>query len=275
MATDGAEMTGLVFLAIVTACGAAVRSTWSPCGLSMLSTITPLTERARGHRFSATVAWFLVGAIAGGATLGAVAATLALLVHLLAMPTTAALGVACALAVAGLAADLRVGGLRLPTHPRQVDETWLGRYRRWVYAGGFGAQIGSGLATYVMTAAVYLAIAMAALTGAPVAALGVGVIFGGVRGLAVLAGAAATSPSATRALHARLHRWEPVSRQFAAALQASVAALAAGWASGSALVAAAVAVGCGAMALAAVRSSRRTTSPAAARSGQPYALPAD
>ena len=44
-------MTGLLILAIATACGAAVRSTWSPCGLSMLSTITPLTERARGHRY--------------------------------------------------------------------------------------------------------------------------------------------------------------------------------------------------------------------------------
>ena len=74
-------MTELLILAIATACGAAVRSTWSPCGLSMLSTITPLTERARGHRYGLTVAWFALGALAGGAALGVAAAVLALLVH--------------------------------------------------------------------------------------------------------------------------------------------------------------------------------------------------
>ena len=181
-------MTGLLILAIATACGAAVRSTWSPCGLSMLSTITPLTERARGHRYGLTVAWFALGALAGGAALGVMAAVLALLVHVVGLSATAALATGAVFAVVGLAADLHVAGVRLPTHPRQVNETWLGRYRRWIYAAGFGVQIGSGLATYVMTAAVYLTIVLAALTGSPIAALGIGMLFGAVRGLAVLAG---------------------------------------------------------------------------------------
>ena len=40
----------LVVLAALTAVIAAARSTWSPCGLSMLSSITPLAEQGRGHR---------------------------------------------------------------------------------------------------------------------------------------------------------------------------------------------------------------------------------
>src|SRR5262245_28638289 len=49
-------------LGVVVAVAAAVRSTWSPCGLSMLSSITPFGERSRGHRYSVTAAWFVVGA---------------------------------------------------------------------------------------------------------------------------------------------------------------------------------------------------------------------
>ncbi len=51
----------LTLAAVVVAVAAAGRSTWSPCGLSMLSTITPLGERARGHRWGATAAWFVAG----------------------------------------------------------------------------------------------------------------------------------------------------------------------------------------------------------------------
>ena len=35
----------LLLAAAVVTIGAAVRSTWSPCGLSMLASITPLSER--------------------------------------------------------------------------------------------------------------------------------------------------------------------------------------------------------------------------------------
>ena len=67
----------LTVLALLVAAAAAVRSTWSPCGLSMLSTITPFGERGKGHRYAATCAWFVLGATAGGLALGALAAGLA------------------------------------------------------------------------------------------------------------------------------------------------------------------------------------------------------
>ena len=54
--------TTLAVLGVAVAVAAAARSTWSPCGLSMLSSITPLAERSRGHRFGVTATWFVLGA---------------------------------------------------------------------------------------------------------------------------------------------------------------------------------------------------------------------
>ena len=44
---------------------------WSPCGLSMLSSLNPVSEAARGNRFWLTAVWYVAGAVAGGALLGA------------------------------------------------------------------------------------------------------------------------------------------------------------------------------------------------------------
>src|ERR1700741_2580906 len=179
---------GLGICAGVLAVAAAVRSTWSPCGLSMLSTVTPVAERARGHRYWVTASWFLVGAALGGATLGLLAAGLALFA-----PASAALG-AVVVAIA-LASDARLFGFRLPGHTRQVNENWLADFRPWVYGLGFGWQIGVGLATYIMTAAVYAMVFVAALTGNPLLAFELMTLFGFVRGLAVFLGARLTDPS--------------------------------------------------------------------------------
>ena len=143
---------------------AAVRSTWSPCGLSMLSTITPLGERGRGHSYRSTATWFVVGATGGGATLGLLMSGLALAVSALhpSGTVTGTLALIAALVAAG--SDSGIAGVRLPFHGRQVNERWLDRYRPWVYGAGFGWQIGCGLATYITSAAVYLMIVLGALT---------------------------------------------------------------------------------------------------------------
>ncbi|HTZ45917.1 MAG TPA: hypothetical protein VMB79_18800 [Jatrophihabitans sp.] len=182
---------------------AAARGTWSPCGLSMISAINPMSERSRGNRYWLTTLWFVAGAVLGGAGLGLAGAVLALVLRPLAGTPALLLGAACCLLA--LAADLRIGGLHLPLHPRQVNELWLMRYRRWLYAAGFGAQIGVGFATYIMTAATYLVVALAGLTGSPGQALGAGLLFGLVRGLAVLLSARCRTGDALRRLHARLH----------------------------------------------------------------------
>ena len=226
-------MTPLTLLAVVTAVAAAARSTWSQCGLSMLSTITPMAERSRGRRWSVTVAWFVLGAVLGGASLGLLAVLGAVAVDVTGLAgTTAAVGVAAFAALVAAAMDLGIG-TTMPHHRRQVDEVWLDEYRSWVYGVGFGWQIGSGLSTYIMTAAVYLTVALAALTGSPWQAVGVAALFGLVRGLAILLGVRLTEPDRLRVFHRRFDELGPTVRVAVIVVQIAVAAVAAGAAWGA------------------------------------------
>jgi hypothetical protein len=236
--------TTIAALGVVVAVAAATRSTWSPCGLSMLSSITPLAERSRGHRFGVTATWFVLGATVGGATLGLVAAALAAAVRAIGMDSGAVCAIAAALALVCALSDLRPLGLHLPFHGRQVNEVWLGRYRPWVYASGFGWQIGTGLATYILTAATYLLIALAALTASPAAAVGLCVLFGLIRGLAVFLAAGITTPARLHAFHRRFDQVGPWVRTAVIGVQFGVAAVAAAvaWTPAAALLVTAFAV---------------------------------
>ncbi len=199
----------LVVCAVVLSFASAARSTWSPCGRSMLATITPLAEGGRGHRYRWAAAWFVAGGLAGGATLGAIDGGLAALVRSLALPASVLANVALAAAAITLVAELGLWGFRLPVHHRQVNEHWLDQFRPWVYAGGFGWQVGTGLATYVVTPALYLMILMAALTTTPWVAVAVAASFGLIRGLAVLLGRRITNAQSLTTFHQRFHHAEP------------------------------------------------------------------
>ncbi|MGA3147237.1 MAG: hypothetical protein ABSF33_07145 [Acidimicrobiales bacterium] len=210
-------------VASLVALAAAVRSTWSPCGLSMLSTITPLSERAKGHSYRATAAWFVFGAVAGGATLGAAMALLALGIHELHLSPTTIGATAFGAALLAAASDAGIGGMRLPIHRRQVNERWLDQYRPWVYGSGFGWQIGTGLSTYITTAAVYLMVVLGALTTVPLVALAVGTGFGLVRGLAVLMTRHLTDPAELRSFHRRFADAGPLAGRAAIAVEVTSA----------------------------------------------------
>lgn len=199
------------------------RGTWSPCGLSMISAINPLSERSRGNRYFLTALWFIAGSVLGGLVLGSASGVLAIAARPLADQQAAALAVAALACLVALAADRRVAGFQLPLHPRQVNELWLTRYRRWLYAVGFGLQIGVGFATYIMTAATYLVVVLAALSGSFALAVAAGAVFGLVRGLAVLLSARCRSAQALRQLHLRLSTLDPLSLRAAMACQALVA----------------------------------------------------
>lgn len=231
----------LTLLAAAVAIAAAVRSTWSPCGQSMLSTITPMGEASRGNRFAVTAAWFIAGATLGGAVLGLGAAVVAYLVGVVGISSTTAVGVGSVLALASAAADAQVLGIRVPYHRRQVNEYWLDDYRSWVYGGGFGFQIGIGVATYIMSSAVVLLVLLGALTGEPVVALGIATLFGFVRGLGVLPGARLTTPAKLAAFHAAFDARSEWSRRLVIAVQVTVAVIASGavWGVAGALVVAA------------------------------------
>src|SRR5688572_11138980 len=142
----------------------------------MLASIHPLGERARDRRWGVTVGAYLLGSTVAAALLGAVLGAVGWLLPL--TPGSTAWLVAGAGALA-LAADL--GAIPLPTVHRQVDKDWLDLYRGWVVGAGFGFQLGLGVVTIVNTAAVYLTLALALLTGSIVAGALVGTTFGLVR----------------------------------------------------------------------------------------------
>lgn len=214
-----------LLLGLLTGVAAAARSTWSPCGLSMLSTITPFGERGRGHRYGATASWFFAGAVAGGATLGAVAAGVAALVGVSGLGAHPAglAAVAAVLSAGAAAVDAGLFGAVLPLIRRQVDDGWLAQYRPWVYGAGFGWQIGVGVATYLMTSAVLLVAAFAAFSASPVAALVIGAGFGAARGLTVFLTAGASSPARLRSIHGVLDAAGPTVRGVVVGVQTGAA----------------------------------------------------
>lgn len=190
----------------------------------MLASIHPLGERARDRRWGVTVSAYLVGSTVAAAMFGGLLGAVGDLLPLAPVTTGAMVVVLCAVA---LAFDLGVGGLRLPTVHRQVDKDWLDRYRGWVVGAGFGFQLGLGVVTIVNTAAVYLAMSLALLTGSAGAGVLVGATFGSARALVILAVARVYRPDQLRAALRRMQLWQPVSRRIGIAVQA-VAMVAAG-----------------------------------------------
>ncbi len=188
----------------------------------MLSSISPLGERARRARWGLTVAAYFVGSALGGAAVGSLSA---LAGSLLPTPwrasTLAALVVAAAL-VAGLVLDLRARGGGLPSWRRQVDEAWLDRYRGWVYGFGFGVQLGAGVVTIVTSSTVYAVLVLAAWSGHVGVGLALGAVFGVSRALPVLALRQVQAPADLHRFFGRVERWgTPVDRLARAGLVAS------------------------------------------------------
>ncbi|HEY7720529.1 MAG TPA: hypothetical protein VIB11_01720 [Pedococcus sp.] len=147
----------------------------------MLSSISPLGERARASRWWVTTTAYLIGSLAGGLALGGLAGVLGSLVPEGWRGSPLSLGVLAALLAVGLVLDIRSGGHALPSWRRQVDEQWLTRYRGWVYGVGFGAQLGFGVVTIVTSSTTYAAVLLAVLGGSPAAGLLIGGVFGVVR----------------------------------------------------------------------------------------------
>ncbi|MDT7572309.1 MAG: hypothetical protein QOE05_2483 [Actinomycetota bacterium] len=160
----------------------------------MLTSISPLGERARGNRWGVTVTLYVVASLLGGLTTGALLGFAGSFFDASAWVAAVVCGVAAVLDVAR----------RLPTMRRQVDEDWLTRYRGWVYGVGFGYQLGLGVVTIVTSAATYAMLALCLLSGSTTRGLVIGGCFGLVRALPILALRRASTPEALRAIAARL-----------------------------------------------------------------------
>jgi hypothetical protein len=183
----------------------------------MLASITPLGERGRHSRWGLTVSAFLLGATAAGAGAGgALGAAGGLALHDGWRPRLAVLGIALAVAIAIDAGD------RVPGPGRQVDERWLDRYRGWVYGIGYGSQLGLAVTTVVSSAASYVALLAAFLTGSNGAGALILGCYGAVRGLTPLATAGIRTPRQLLALHGTMERWRWRARWGSVAAQTGV-----------------------------------------------------
>lgn len=195
-------MTWLFAAGLISAVIGAARGTWSPCGESMLSSITPVGERTRGYRWGVTVAMFLTAATLGGAFTGWVIGHLGAFL----LDGRAGLVTVAVLAAAVIAAVVDGTSLRRYVNwpHRQVDERWFSTHRRWVYATLFGAQLGLGFLTVIPAALILLIALLAAGTGDPVAAAIIGATFGATRGLSLFAVVRANDPVVLRRIMAKV-----------------------------------------------------------------------
>ena len=173
----------------------------------MLSSISPLGEQARASRWWVTTAAYVLGSLLGGLALGGLFGALGSLVPEPWRSSPWALGLAGALLLVGLALDLRLGGLALPSWRRQVDEQWLTRYRGWVYGVGFGTQLGFGLVTIITSSTTYAVVLLALLTGSPAAGLLIGGVFGLVRALPSVLMAGVRDRVELHRIFIRVERW--------------------------------------------------------------------
>ncbi len=191
----------------------------------MLGSITPLGERGRNSTWGVTVTALLIGATAGGAGTGWLAGSIgALLRRPLRLPGGAAPVVLLGLVAAGLALDSGWFGARVPGPRRQVNEDWLRRYRGWVYGGGFGLQLGSGVVTVVSISAVYTMIAAALLSGSPWWGAVIGAAFGAVRGATAFGVAGVDRPQRLVGGDRTLRRWDRPARRIALTAEAGLLA---------------------------------------------------
>ncbi|MDE0805204.1 MAG: hypothetical protein OSA99_18015 [Acidimicrobiales bacterium] len=176
----------------------------------MLSSIHPLGERAKNNRFGLTAALFALGSVAGGATTGVVIGIAGLAADAVSSPDAAVLSAAIVVFAAGI---VEWRGAALPSLRRQVDEDWLTRYRRWVYATGFGFQLGAGVLTYITSAGVFAALGCALFVGHPAGAMAIMATFGLTRGLSLVAARSITTPDRLRAFFRRLHATAPSAKR--------------------------------------------------------------
>ena len=180
----------------------------------MLGSITPLGERSRDRRWGSTVTAYVAGSAFAGLVVGALLGALGRVVGA-GLTTTARLSVLALVVAVGLAADLHMGGLRLPSVHRQVNEEWMVRYRGWVYGLGFGLQLGTGVVTVVTTSAVYAMWVAALLSGSMQAGALVGLTFGVVRAATVFAVAGVRRPDQLGRVDVALRRWDARTRRVA------------------------------------------------------------
>ncbi len=180
----------------------------------MLSSIHPLGERGRGFTFGQTATAFIVGSTIGGLVTGAIFGGIGALASRLLEAGGVVLGPTARLMVVAGAAIVAVVVERtntaLPSVHRQVNEDWLHEFRGWVYGLGFGFQLGTGLMTFITSAALVLWLVTILMAGSIVGSLAIGGAFGLARGLGILSVHRVRSTDDLVRFHRALHARSPL-----------------------------------------------------------------
>lgn len=187
----------------------------------MLGSMNPLVQRARNGRWWVTVGTYIVSSIAGGALIGLAFASIGHEVRSASgqPDSQVALALLACLGLVGAMVDLGPWRIRLPTMMRQVDEAWRYRYRNWVYATGYGFQLGFGITTIVTTTAVYTTLAATFLVGSWELGALMGAWFGLTRSISVLSVVGVQNSAQFDEIEVRLGRWNRPSRMMTIAGQ--------------------------------------------------------
>jgi hypothetical protein len=162
----------------LTALAAGLTGTWSPCGLSMVDSLSEAGARAGRWARAA----FAAGALAGGVvTFGGLALLGAGL-------SGSGVAVALAAGVAAVAATMEAAGVGVaPRIRRQVPERWRREMPLPAAAALYGGLLGLGFTTFVMTWAVWALAAVCLLLGSPAVGVVAGLAFGAGRAIPVIA----------------------------------------------------------------------------------------
>jgi Cytochrome C biogenesis protein transmembrane region len=180
----------------------------------MLGSLNPFVQRVHNGRWSVTITSYVVSSIVAGTLIGGALGTVGQEVRSsFGQPSWhVAAALLASLGVVGAVIDLGPYRLRLPTIVRQVDEAWRYRYRNWVYAAGYGFQLGLGLVTIVTTTAVYTTLIATFLIGSWQLGALLGAWFGLSRSLSVLSVARIQTSAQFDAIDGGLKRWNRPSK---------------------------------------------------------------
>ncbi len=200
--------TWFVLVGCIVAIHGALGAAWSPCGQSMLASLTPVAERARGSSWRVTTTAFATGAVTAGAIGGTALAAVGSL-----LPGSGwRAPVLLTVLLVALTVDATPLRRRMPVTKRQVNEDWMAHYRGWVYGFGFGAQLGLGFITLVACAAIYATFAIELLSVSIWTGGAIGAVFGATKAATLLPAKLACDRDSLMALHRRLLALEASAR---------------------------------------------------------------
>jgi hypothetical protein len=183
----------------------------------MLGSITPLGEWGRNSRWTITVLIFSLSSAIGGAVTGGVMGALGHALARFVPPMRGTVGVAAVVGLLSVSSlhELSWLPLPLPSIRRQVNDAWLGHYRRWLYASGFGFQLGTGVLTVVTSASTYVALILMFLSCSILIGLLAGAAFGLARALPIVSVARVRDPEALLRVNSLISGAAPRARAIA------------------------------------------------------------